>query len=39
MMRHGRVATSSQHDQQIGALLNAVQKLLAPPDLPKKHPY
>jgi ORF6N domain len=27
-----------EHDRQIGALLNAVQKLLAPPDSPKKHP-
>jgi hypothetical protein len=27
-----------EHDQQIGALLNAVQKLLAEPDPPKKNP-
>ena len=27
-----------EHDRQIAALLSAVQKLLAPPDPPKKHP-
>jgi len=27
-----------QHDRQIAALVSAVQRLLAPPDPPKKHP-
>lgn len=35
---HDLARKVEEHDRQIGALLNAVQKLLAPPDPPKKHP-
>ena len=37
---HGDLARKvEEHDRQIGALIGAVQSLLAPPDLPKKKPY